>query len=142
MPLTQEQLETLEDIGKVIAEALKGLSLNSQEGVSASHVGTSATQSSRNSINKRKHDQNPVAKLEKVDDVDQKPIYGSTNNGASNIYNIETSGVSQDQIAECYICSGDGTTFNEETTRSRLRKFGINEQPLTNYEGNDKSEGT
>jgi hypothetical protein len=140
--LTQEQLETLQDIRKVIADALMGLSLNSQEGASARHVSAGATCSSRNLLNTSERDSNCVANLTNAENVNRNPTNGSASDGASNTYNGESDGASQDQNDSSYICRGDGPVHNDAIKTSRLRKFAVNEQSLTNYKGNTENEGT
>jgi hypothetical protein len=74
--------------------------------------------------------------------VNRNPTNGSASDGASNTYNGESDGASQDQNGSSYICRGDGPVHNDAIKTSRLRKFAVNEQSLTNYKGNTENEGT
>jgi hypothetical protein len=139
--LTKEQLETLEDIGRALVEALMSLSSNSQEGASASEDGASATNSSRELLNESEREPDCVTSRTNTKDTSRNPTNESANEGASNIYNGDSNGASEGQKGVSNICSGDSPIHNDENTSPRLRKFGINERSLTDYEGNTQHEG-
>jgi hypothetical protein len=94
--LSEEQLETLKDIGKAINEVFNGLNVNSQEQAETARSPSQWI--------------NSVATSVKAGTVNRNMIYENTNDvkseerdGTNHNYDIETNGIS-------HICNGDSHT--------------------------------
>jgi hypothetical protein len=140
--LIQEQLDVLEDIGRVIAETINGMNMNFQE---EAYV----MWSPKDSFNEPNHDRKPVVKLTNEEYVNLSSIYRSADANANQDSVEQTHTYDDKRYEQSHVQSGEVSTFNDELMSPSFRQLAINKQPQTNYEqsrtnyeGNTEDEGT
>jgi hypothetical protein len=140
--LIQEQLDVLEDIGRVIAETINGMNMNFQE---EAYV----MWSPKDSFNEPNHDRKPIVKLTNEEYVNLSSIYRTADANANQDSVEQTHTYDDKRDEQSHVQSGEADTFNDELMSPSFRQLAINKQPQTNYErsranyeGNTEDEGT
>jgi hypothetical protein len=140
--LIQEQIDALEDTGRVIVETINGMNMNFQE---EAYV----MWSPNDSFNEPNHDRKPFVKLTNEGYVNLSSIYRSADVNANQDNGEQTHTYDDKHDAQSHIYRGEVNTFNDGRMSSSFRQLAINKQPQTNYEqsrtnyeGNTEDEGT